>query len=124
MLLSLVSGIYSLIIGVGIIGLWLMLILTKQVPEIKSEPIAIGFHIVVENIMGILSVLSGIMFLLNITGGSLMFILTSGLVIYAVINSAGYYGQKKQWSFVCMFGAILVTSITLVIFHILDFFIA
>ena len=90
MLLSIISGIYSLIIGVGIIGLWLMLIFTRQIPEIKTEPIAIGFHIVVESIMGILSVLSGIILLLDLTWGALLFILASGLVIYAVINSSGY----------------------------------
>ncbi|MCJ7648161.1 MAG: hypothetical protein MUP85_06080 [Candidatus Lokiarchaeota archaeon] len=38
-----------------------------------------------------------------------------GLVIYAVINSAGYYGQKNQWSLVIMFGIILIASASLVI---------
>ena len=120
MLLSVVSGIYSLIIGIGIIGLWLMLILTKQVPEIKTEPIAIGFHIIIENIMGILSLISGVILFIDLACGSLLFILSSGLVIYAVINSAGYYGQKKQWPFVSMFGVILIISSILVIFHFLS----
>ena len=118
MLLSIISGIYSLIIGIGIIGLWTMLILTKQVPERKTEPIAIGFHIVVENIMGILALVSGIILLLDLAFGSLLFILSSGLVIYAVINSAGYYGQRNQWPFVGMFGAILIISTILTILNI------
>jgi hypothetical protein len=120
MLLTIVSGIYSLVIGIGIIGLWLMLILTKQVPEIQTEPIAIGFHIVVENIMGILALVSGIILLIDLACSPILFVLLSGLVIYAVINSAGYYGQKKQWLFVGMFGAILITSITLVVFHVFN----
>ena len=95
-----------------------MLIFTKQVPEMKTEPIAIGFHMVVEIIMGILSLISGILLLLNLVWAPHLFILSMGLVIYAVINSSGYYGQKKQWSFVGMFGAILTTSIVLIILNI------
>ena len=120
MLLSVVSGIYSLIIGIGIIGLWMMLVISKQVPEIKTEPIAIGFHIIIENIMGILSLISGVILFIDLACGSLLFILSSGLVIYAVINSAGYYGQKKQWPFVGMFGVILIATSILVIFHFLS----
>jgi hypothetical protein len=122
MLLSIISGIYSLIIGVGIIGLWLMLIITKQVPEMKTEPIAIGFHIIVENIMGFLAIVSGIILLLDLIYAPFVFVLSSGLVIYAVINSSGYYGERKQWSFVGMFGAILITSTILVIIQIWSFF--
>jgi len=119
MILNIISGIYSLIVGVGIIGLWAMLIVTKQVPEMKTEPIAIGFHIVVENLMGILSVISGIILLLNLIWAPYLFIFAMGLVVYAVINSSGYYGEKKEWIFVGMFGVILILSTVLVILNIL-----
>ena len=95
-----------------------MLLLTKQVPELRTEPVAIKFHITAELIMGIFSLLSGIFLLIGIPWASLIFILAMGFVIYAVINSAGYYGQKKQWSFVIMFGIILIASLSLVILNI------
>lgn len=113
-----ISGIYAIIIGIGIITLWTMLLLTNQVPELRTEPIAIKFHITAELIMGILSLFSGIFLLIGFLWAPLIFILAMGLVIYAVINSAGYYGQKKQWSFVFMFGIILITSLSLVILNI------
>ena len=116
--LLLISGIYAMIIGIGIIGLWTMLLLTKQVPELKTEPVAIKFHITAEMLMGILSLLSGIFLLIGLSWASYFFILAMGLVIYAVINSAGYYGQRKQWSFVIMFGIILIASVSLVIMNI------
>ncbi|MEJ2252274.1 MAG: hypothetical protein P8Y70_19270 [Candidatus Lokiarchaeota archaeon] len=118
--LLIISGIYAIIIGIGIIGLWIMLLLTKQVPELKTEPTAIKFHITAEIIMGILSLLSGIFLLTNLSWAPFLFILAMGLVIYAVINSAGYYGQKKQWAFVLMFGIILITSVSLVIFDLMS----
>jgi len=90
----------------------------KQVPELKSEPVAIKFHITAEITMGILSLVSGIFLLIGLSWAPYFFILAMGLVIYAVINSSGYYGQRKQWSFVIMFGIILITSVILVILNI------
>jgi len=118
MVLSIISGIYAIVIGIGIIGLWTMLLLTKQVPELNTEPVVIAFHITAEIIMGIISLLSGIFLLIGLSWAPYFFILAMGLVIYAVINSAGYYGQKKQWAFVIMFGIILITSVSLVILNI------
>jgi hypothetical protein len=94
MVLLIISGIFAIIIGVGIIGLWLMLYLTNQIPELETETVAIKFHITVEMTMGVLSLLSGIFHLIGFSWASYFFILAMGLVIYAVINSAGYYGQK------------------------------
>ena len=117
--LLIISGIYAIIIGIGIIGLWTMLLRTKQVPESKTEPIAIRFHIAAEMVMGILSLISGIFLLIGLSWAYFLFILAMGLVIYAVINSAGYYGQRKQWPFVIMFGIILIVSVSLVILNII-----
>ncbi len=96
-----------------------MLYLTKQIPELETDPIAIAFHITAETIMGILSLLSGIFLLIGFSWAPYFFILAIGLVIYAVINSAGYYGQKKQWSIVIMFGVILIASVSLVILNVI-----
>ena len=120
MVLSIISGIYAIVIGIGILGLWTMLLLTKKVPELKTEPVAIAFHITAEIIMGILSLLSGISLLIGLSWAPYFFILAMGLVIYAVINSAGYYGQRKQWAFVIMFGIILIASVSLVILNIVS----
>jgi len=96
-----------------------MLLLKKQVPELETEPIAIKFHITAEMIMGTLSFVSGILLLTGFPWARYIFILAMGLVIYAVINSAGYYGQKKEGIFVIMFGIILIGSCSLVILNIL-----
>ena len=118
MILSIISGIYAIIIGIGIIGLWTMLLRTNRVPELKTESVAIKFHITAEMTMGILSLLSGIFLLIGLSWAPYFFILAMGLIIYAVINSSGYYGQRNQWSFVIMFGIILTASVSLTILNI------
>jgi len=65
--LLIISGIYAIVIGIGILGLWLMLYLTRQIPELNTEPVAIAFHITAETTMGILSLLSGIFLLIGLS---------------------------------------------------------
>lgn len=112
-LLGAISGIYSIGIGVAIIGLWIMLITKKKIPELKTEPITIYFHITAEITMGLMAVISGIFILLELLWSKYLFLISSGICVYAVINSAGYYAQRKTWVFVGLFTVILVTSLTL-----------
>ena len=79
MILTVISGIYSIIIGIGIIGLWIMLLATKQVPETETEPTAIAFHITAEITMGLLSLLSGVLLIINLSWALYIFILAMGL---------------------------------------------
>jgi len=118
LIVLIISGIYAIIIGIGIIYLWIMLYRTKQIPELKTEPVAIKFHLIAEITMGALCLISGILLLIGVIWASYFFIMAMGLVVYAVINSAGYYGQQKQWSFVIMFGMILIVSVILIILNI------
>ncbi|NPD89317.1 MAG: hypothetical protein HGN29_11375 [Asgard group archaeon] len=120
MILEIISGIYALIVGAGMIGIWIILLITKQVPEIKTAPIDISLHITAEYLTGLLSILSGILLLVNITWAGILFIVSLGMVIYAVINAGGYYGQKKEWSFVILFGVLFISAVILLIFNILQ----
>jgi hypothetical protein len=123
LVLIIISGIYAIIVGIGIIGLWIMMYRTKQIPELKTEPIAIRFHLIAEITMGLLCLVSGVLLLLGVSWSPYLYIMAMGLVIYAVINSAGYYGQNKQWSFVTMFGVILIVSVSLVILIIISLYV-
>ena len=117
--LGLTTAIYAIFIGVAIIGLWIMLILKKQIPELETEPIEIYFHISAEMLMGIISVVSGIIVLVDLSWGSLLFLISSGFCLYSVVNSAGYYAQRKNWPFIGLFSTIFIMSSVLSIFHII-----
>ena len=119
--LGLTTSIYSIFIGISIIGLWIMLIIKKQIPELEDEPITIYFHITAEILMGLLSIFSGLIILFDISWGSLVFLISSGFCLYAVVNSAGYYAQRKNWFFVGLFSFIFISSTILAIFNILLF---
>lgn len=100
---------YLLLLGVSIIGQWVMLLSTGNVPELITEPISICFHITAEVLMGLLLLISSIM--LNKKYGDKISLLALGLVIYSVINSAGYFVNKNEWPMVVMFAIILILSV-------------
>jgi hypothetical protein len=54
------ASIYSIIIGTGMIGQWMMSYFTKQIPELKTEPTRIWFHIAAELTTAICLLVSGI----------------------------------------------------------------
>lgn len=116
------TGIYAIVLGVGIIGLWTMLIITGNVPEFKTEPVAIAFHLTAEFSMGILSLISGIMMLARRKKSGALYLVSSGLVIYAVVNSSGYYGNLAQWGMVAMFMVVLVISAITAVYIARDIF--
>lgn len=100
-------GIGYLIIGTGIIGLWTMLLLTDQVPELDTEPWAISFHLVIELTMALFSILTGIAIIKRLSFWRNVTLFTSGLLVYSVVNSSGYYGDLGQFEMMIMFAIIL-----------------
>jgi len=54
------ASIFSIIIGTGMIGQWMMSYFTKQIPELKTEPTRIWFHIAAELTTAICLLGSGI----------------------------------------------------------------
>lgn len=105
-----VKGYYSILIGLSIIGLWIMLYITGNIPELETEPLRIYFHLAAEVLMGLLMILSGIALIIKKKWGKSLFLVANGLVIYSVINASGYYANKGEWSMVMMFGLICLLS--------------
>lgn len=108
-----IVDIYSICLGGSIIGLWTVLLISGNVPELITDPIAISFHLLAEASMGILLIISGIALKKKKNWGKLLFILANGFVMYSVINSSGYYGGKGEWAMVIMFALILILSVSI-----------
>ncbi len=104
-------GIFAIIIGTGIILLWGFLLAAGGVPEIRTAPVSITFHLIAELLMGTASLTSGILILQGIPAGTYTYLITSGMIIYSVINSSGYYGDTGEWVMVAMFMVILISTL-------------
>jgi len=104
------ASIYSLFVGISMIGLWVMLLSTGQVPELATEPYRIMAHILAEVITAALLLVSGLGLVTGRAWGSKMF-LFAGALLYSLIASPGYYVQHGVIPMVLMFLTLLVITI-------------
>jgi len=114
-----IAAIYSIIIGVAMIGMWFSLIATNQVPEINSEPIRITYHLIGEFLTAIILLIGGFGLFTNRGWGFHVFLISMGMLLYTVIVSAGYYGQLGDMVMVGMF---TIFQILTVLFIVLSFY--
>jgi hypothetical protein len=109
------SAIFSLLVGVGMIAQWTMSYLNKQIPELKTEPIRIAFHIAAEMITALCLMVSGIALLSGAAWSIPLNLLALGMLFYTSIVSPGYFAQQGKWRWLGMFGLIIVLGIISVI---------
>jgi hypothetical protein len=105
------AAIFSIIVGVGMIGQWMMSYFSKQIVELKTEPIRILFHIVAEMVTALCLIIGGIGLLLNLTWGIPVFLVGMGMLFYTSIVSPGYFAQKGNWIWLGMFIVIIICGI-------------
>jgi hypothetical protein len=98
-----IAAIYSIFIGVAMIGMWSALLGTDQVPEIHTEPIKISFHLIVEFLTAFALLIGGFGLFTNRKWGFHAYLLSMGMLLYAIILSIGYYGQKEDLAMIGMF---------------------
>jgi lipopolysaccharide export LptBFGC system permease protein LptF len=89
--------------------MWTIILLKQEVPEGKIE---MSYHLFSEFLMAVLCVVSGVLFLLNNRIAKHLNILALGMVIYSVLNAAGYYGEQENVPMLVMFTILfLITTI-------------
>ena len=108
-----IVGYYSIFIGIAVIAMWTMILFAQNPPEGKTE---LTFHLLSEFIMALLCLFSGILILGNKPIGKFLNVLGLGMVIYSVLNAAGYYGESNEFQMVMMFIILFIlTSIAIII---------
>ena len=105
------SAIFSISLGLGMIGQWTMSFVSKQIPELKTEPIRIWFHIAAEVVTAILLIISGVGLLTQTDWCRNLFFIAMGMLFYTAIVSPGYFAQKGQWGWLVMFSVILIMGV-------------
>jgi hypothetical protein len=105
------AAIFALVVGLGMIGQWLFFLATGQVPELKTEPLRIRFHLVGEFATAIALLVGGFALLTDQTWGVRFYTLAAGMLLYTVIVSPGYFAEKGQWGFVGMFAVLLLLAL-------------
>lgn len=111
-------AIFSIFVGFSVIGMWLMILKTQTPPEGKTE---LTFHLFSEFLMATVCIVGGFLQLLKAKYAKPMSIAGLSMVIYSMLNAAGYYGQRGETPmmvmFICLFGLSLISLIVLITNH-------
>ena len=109
--LRILVSIYSIMIGILMILMWLVLILTNQVPEIYTAPLNIGYHLLAEFLTATFLLFGGFGLYTKKEWSFHLFLISMGMLLYTVIVSAGYYANDGDLIMVGMFTALQLFTI-------------
>ena len=105
------ASLYAILVGIGMIGQWSVSLATKRVPELKTEPLRIAFHLAGEFLTAIALIVGGLGLLTNTPWGRPIYLVAVGMLLYTVIVSPGYFAQKREWPMVVMFAVLFVLAL-------------
>lgn len=101
---------YSIILGISVVVLWVLILGYGQVREESTE---MSFHIISELIMAGLCVAGGISLVKN--GRRKSSVAAHAMVVYSVLNAAGYYAGQNDLPTVLSFMFIFLLSVAALI---------
>lgn len=105
------SAIFGIVVGVGMVGHWVASYINKQIPELQSEPIRIRFHLAGELATAAALILGSVGLLLAASWGPALYLVAMGMLFYTAIVSPGYFAQRGNWIWVLVFGVLVVLGI-------------
>jgi peptidoglycan/LPS O-acetylase OafA/YrhL len=104
-------GWFLSVVGVAIGTLWVVLLVTGQVPEVTEGRTDIWFHVAAELAAAVLLAAAGVSLLRGRPRGRLLAGMAVGALGYTTVNSAGYYAEAGDGAPVGLFGLLLVLTV-------------
>ncbi len=102
---------YGISVGFLIIAQWIFFLATGSVPELRTTPWSIGFHIGAELVLALSLMIASVATLRAKKWGTPMLLVALGMAVYSEINSPGYFAQQGTWGLVAMFAVLLAGAI-------------
>lgn len=95
MILEIIDGVFVISAGMITLILWIVVLIKRLEYKFIERSFERLFHIIAEFVMSIIAIISGIALLLQQAWGLHLFFLAMGLILYALVNAIGIYGEKK-----------------------------
>jgi hypothetical protein len=106
-----IAGWFGVIVGILMFAQWGFFLAAGQVPELRTAPLEIAFHLAAEGLTATGLLVSGIALLKGKSWGVKVYLLSVGMMVYSAIVSPGYFAQQNQWGLVAMFGVLLAVAL-------------
>lgn len=102
------SVMYAGVVGLAMIGQWVLSYRKGDIPELRSEPIRIAFHLAGEMTTALALLVGALGVALGSVWGNPLYCVAVGMLFYTAIVSPGYFAQRGQWGWTVLFGLIII----------------
>lgn len=107
------AAIFAIVVGAGMLGIWILQLLTGQAREAQTAPIELTLAIAANCITAIVLLFTGAGLFRAKLWAQKMYLFALGMLDYSVIISSGYFAQQGNFAFVGMFAVLLGASVVL-----------
>jgi len=111
-------AIYSIFVGVAMLGIWIVQLTTGQAPELQTAPIEIALAITADWLTAITLLVVGVGLLSKRNWAYKLYLFALGMLVYSVLISSGYFAQLGNIMFVILFAVLFILSALFVISNI------
>ena len=101
-------ALFAIIVGLMMLGQWSFFYFSGQVPELKDEPVRIGFHLLAEIATAFTLIVSGVAHLLGLGWAVRVYHVSIGMLFYTAIVSPGYFAQRGDWKWLGIFSLLIL----------------
>ena len=115
-------AIFAIVVGIEMIGQWTASYLAGGIPELKSEPYRIAFHLVGEFATAVLLLVSGSGLIFGWPAAAPLYLVAAGMLLYTAIVSPGYFVQQGQPIWLLLFGIVLLLTVVNLVIVVQVFF--
>ncbi len=105
------AGWYGILVGLLMFGQWGFFLATGQVPELRTEPIRLYFHLAGEFCTALCLLIGGLALLNRRRWAETVYLVAAGMLLYSLIVSPGYFAQHGQWVLLAMFAILLALAV-------------
>ena len=102
---------YGIVVGFLILAQWAFFLATGAVPETRTAPWSIGFHLAAELVLALALILGGFATWRSTKWGAQVLPVGLGMALYSEIASPGYFAQQGSWMLVGMFAVLLIGAL-------------
>lgn len=102
---------YVVLVGTAMIAMWGGILMIGDVPELQTAPLELAFHLAAELLTALALIAAGIGLVIGHRWAGRLLPVALGMLLYTVINSAGYYAGLGEWAMVAFFGVLTATTL-------------
>ena len=111
-------AIYSIFVGIAMLGIWIVQLITEQAPELQTAPIEIAMAITADWLTALMLLIVGVGLLSKRNWAYKLYFFALGMLIYSVVISTGYFGPLGNTMFVVLYAVLFILSALFVISNI------